>query len=258
MTSDPLFNPFKAALRCGRQQVGLWCALAEAYPAELCAAAGYDWLLLDAEHGPNDPRSILAQLQAIAGYGAHPVVRPPSTAPDFIRSILDMGVQTLLIPQVETVGQVQSLIQLTRYPPEGKRGVGAGLARAARWGGVDGYLSRADAQMALLIQIESARGLAALDEIASLPEVDGIFLGAADLAADMGYPGNADAPAVRDAIGRALARLRERNMPDGVLCTGPVPDLLAQCRFIAIGTDCGLLAGGARHLRATFAARRHD
>jgi 4-hydroxy-2-oxoheptanedioate aldolase len=252
---DHLTNRFKARLLAGELQVGLWSVLGDALAAEVCAGAGFDWMLLDIEHAPNDLRSILGQLQALAAYDAHPVVRPRSSDPDVIKQLLDIGAQTLLVPMVESGDQAARLVRAMRYPPGGTRGVGAGLARASRWGRIGGYLQRADAEVCLLVQIESRRGLENLEAIAATPGVDGVFIGAADLAADLGRLGQANHPEVVAAVEDAIARIRALEKPVGALSVdeGVARGLVAQgCRFVAVGADVQLLARGADRLVRAF------
>lgn len=252
---DRLTNRFKARLAAGDLQVGLWSVMGDALAAEVCAGAGFDWMLLDIEHAPNDLRTILSQLQALAAYDTHPVVRPRSSDPDAIKQLLDLGVQTFLVPMVESGDQAASLARAVRYPPDGIRGVGAGLARASRWMRIGGYLQRADAEVCLLVQIESRRGLENLEEIATIPGVDGVFIGAADLAADMGHLGQPGQPEVVSAIDDAIARLRALGRPIGALS---VDETVARglvdkgCTFVAVGADVQLLARGADRLARAF------
>lgn len=169
-------NEFKKRLLAGEPQYGLWLGLSETISAEICAGAGFDWLLIDAEHGPNDLRSILPQLQAIASYGSHPVVRPPHGDHVLIKQLLETGVQTLLIPMVESAEQAEHLVRAMRYPPHGIRGVGSALARASRWGRIADYAHRANDEMCLLVQVETKEGIANLEAIQRVEGVDGIFL----------------------------------------------------------------------------------
>src|SRR5271170_5351230 len=148
-------NVFKQALRQGKPQIGLWVGLADAYAAELLATAGFDCLIIDAEHAPNDPRSVLSQLQALAPYPAHAIVRPVCGSPELIKQYLDIGAQTLIIPMVETAEQARAVVAATRYPTRGVRGVGSALARASRWNQIDDYLKRSDDEMCVLVQVES-------------------------------------------------------------------------------------------------------
>jgi len=159
-------NTFKQRL-AREAQIGVWVGLADPYCAELAANAGFDWLLLDGEHAPNDLRSLLGQLQAVAPYACQAVVRPPVGDPVLIKQLLDIGAQTLLVPMVETAEQARGLVAAMHYPPHGIRGVGAALARASRWNSIPDYLDEADAQMCLLVQVESVRGLENLDAIAA-------------------------------------------------------------------------------------------
>jgi 4-hydroxy-2-oxoheptanedioate aldolase len=248
MSRDPftIENGFKTVLqRDGSCQIGLWQALANPYTAEISAAAGFDWLLFDGEHGPNDVPLLLAQLQAVAPYAVHPVARPPSGEARLIKQYLDIGFQTLLVPFIETAQQAEAVVVATRYPPAGIRGVGSGLARAARWNGVPGYLQRANEQICVLLQIETQLGLTNIEAIAEVEGVDGIFIGPADLAAALGHIGRPDHPNVVQRIEGAITKLQATRKPIGILAT--TADLIARyrslgCRFIAVGTDVALFS----------------
>jgi 4-hydroxy-2-oxoheptanedioate aldolase len=251
-------NPFKTTLRDGRPQIGLWLGLASSYTAELCAGAGFDWLLIDGEHAPNDLRSILSQLQAIAPYPSHPIVRPPIGETHRIKQILDIGAQTLLIPMVETAGQAAELVAATRYPPHGVRGVGSALARASRWNRRAGYLTEADEEVCLLVQVESRRGLDNIAAIAGVPGVDGVFIGPADLSAALGHLGNPGHPEVQAAIAHAIACVLSAGKAPGILSadTSKARFYLDQgCRFVAVGTDTGLLTQATTALASAFLDR---
>jgi len=248
-------NSFKQALRAGRPQTGLWVGLADPYVAELLATSGFDWLLLDGEHAPNDVRSLLAQLQAVAPYPVHPIVRAVAGDTVLIKQLLDIGAQTLLIPMVETAEQARALVAATRYPPRGVRGVGSALARAARWGQVEGYLTRAEEQICLLLQVESVRGLENLDAIAAVDGVDGVFFGPSDLAASMGMLGKSADQAVQAAVMNGIAAVRRAGKAAGVLTTEiPVARgyLEQGALFVGVGIDTLLLTRAARELASTF------
>lgn len=248
-------NSFKQALLQGRTQIGLWCALANGYGAEIAAGAGFDWLLIDGEHGPNDVRSILDQLQAVAPYPTHPVVRPVNGDADTLKPLLDAGVQTLLVPMVESAEQARAIVEATRYPPHGRRGVGAGLARASRWGRVADYVHRCHEQLCVLLQVESRAGLDNLDEIAAVDGVDGVFIGAADLGADMGYLGQPGHPEVNAALLDAFKRIQAAGKPAGALTVNEDlarEHLAAGCRFLAVGADAALLARATDALSRRF------
>ncbi|APG89358.1 4-hydroxy-2-oxoheptanedioate aldolase [Sinorhizobium americanum] len=248
-------NPFKAAIREGRFQLGLWVALASPYAAEVVAGSGYDWLLIDGEHAPNDLPLLAAQYRAIAGRGSHPIVRLPVGDTALIKQVLDTGVQTLLIPMVDTIEQARQLVRAVRYPPHGIRGVGAALGRATNFGRITDYLQNANDEICLILQIESRAGLAALDEIAALDGVDGLFIGPSDLAADMGHLGNPAHPDVRAAIVDGFARIHKAGKARGILTLDPVQardyrDLGAD--FMAIGTDVTLLVSATERLRLEY------
>ena len=252
---DMPINTFKQRLRSGEAQIGLWLGLADAYCAELAANAGFDWLLIDGEHAPNDLRTLLGQLQAVAPYPSQPVIRPVIGDTALIKQVLDIGVLTLLVPMVESADQARELVRSIHYPPHGVRGVGSALARASRWNSIPGYLDKADEQMCLLLQIESHEGLANLDEIAAVDGVDGVFIGPADLSASMGFRGNPGHPDVQAAIEDAIARIRQAGKAAGILSAD---EKLARrylelgAAFVAVGVDTTVLMRGLQTLAATF------
>jgi 4-hydroxy-2-oxoheptanedioate aldolase len=255
MASQFVANRFKAALKKGERQIGLWLAMADAYSAEICAGSGFDWLLLDGEHSPLDLRTMLEQLQAAAPYPTHPVVRPPTGDPVLIKQMLDIGASSLLIPMVETPEQAKMLVRATRYPPEGFRGVGAGIARAARWGRVGDYLEKANDDVCLLLQIETRAGLDNLEEIAKIEGVDGIFLGAADLSASLGHIGQPQHPEVVAAMEKAIRCILASGKAPGLLATDEkvASAHLAQgAQFVAVGVDVLLLAQATQALARRF------
>ncbi|WP_087686343.1 4-hydroxy-2-oxoheptanedioate aldolase [Pandoraea sp. PE-S2R-1] len=249
-------NAFKQALANRQRQIGLWMGLATPYAAELCAGSGFDWIVIDGEHAPNDLRSTLAALQAVAPYPSHPVVRLPQGDAVLIKQVLEIGATTLLVPMVESADMAAALVSAMRYPPQGTRGVGSGLARSSRWNRYDDYLHAANDTTCLLVQVETAEALAQVDAIASVDGVDGVFIGPADLAASMGYLGQATHPDVRKAIEDGIARIRAAGKPAGILC---VDEALARhyldlgVTFIAVGIDTSLLANASRALAAKFA-----
>lgn len=248
-------NPFKAALKARRAQIGLWLGLADPYAAGLCAGAGFDWLVVDGEHAPNDIRSTLAALTAIGGR-SHAVVRPPIGEVWMIKQILDIGAQTILVPMIESEGQARDMVAAVHYPPKGRRGVGAALARASEFGAVKDYIATADDEVCLLLQVESRAGLAALPAILRLDGVDGVFIGPADLAADMGYPGKSGAPKVQGAIDGAIRDIVAAGKAAGILTfdQGQAEHYLALgATFVAVGSDVGLLGDACRALRQRFA-----
>jgi 4-hydroxy-2-oxoheptanedioate aldolase len=237
-------NTFKQALKEGRQQIGLWVGLADAYAIEAIAGAGFDWLLIDGEHAPNDLRIVLGQLQAVAAYPTHAIVRLVTGDVPLIKQVLDVGAQTLLIPVVESAAQAATLVAATRYPPRGIRGVGSALARSSRWNQIGDYLHSADAQMCVLVQVETMRGVENLAAITATEGVDGVFFGPADLSASMGLLGQPGHPDVQKAILDGIAIVRKADKAAGVLA--PDPKLARQyldagALFVAVGVDTTLL-----------------
>ncbi|KQV41363.1 4-hydroxy-2-oxoheptanedioate aldolase [Rhizobium sp. Root1204] len=251
-------NLFKQALKEGRAQIGLWQALANPYTVEICAGAGYDWLLLDAEHAPNDIPLLVSQLQAMKGSASQAIIRPPIGDTYIVKQLLDIGAQTLLIPMVDTAELAQKMVQAVRYPPHGVRGVGAALARASAFNRIPDYLQTANDQVCLLVQVESRAGIANLDAIAATDGVDGVFVGPADLAADMGFLGKPGAPEVQAEVEKALAKIQSHGKAAGILIGDP--DLARRyldlgATFVAIGNDVTLLANATAKLLADFKAK---
>jgi len=248
-------NPFKRALKAGRPQVGLWLSMAQAYSAEVCATAGFQWLLIDGEHAPNDLSSTLQQLQAVAPYPSHPVVRAVNADKDGIKKLLDIGVQTLLVPMIDTPEQAAAVVAATRYPPLGVRGVGAAVARASRWGLRRHYLDEADGDACVLVQAETATALRHLEAICAVEGVDGVFIGPADLAASLGHRGQPGHPEVQAAIDGAIRTIVASGKAAGTL-TGDAAlarhYLALGARFVAVGIDVTLLAQATRRLAADF------
>lgn len=248
-------NAFKAALARGEPQIGLWLSLANPYTAELCATAGFRWLLIDGEHSPNDVRSLLAQLQAVAPYPAHPVIRAAVGDTTLIKQLLDIGARTLLVPMVDTAEQARAVAAATRYPPLGVRGVGASAARASRWGARRDYLNEANDEVCLLVQAETATAIANLKDICAVDGVHGVFIGPADLAASMGHRGNPGHPDVQAAIEGGIRTIVASGKAAGIL-TGDTAlarrYLELGATFVAVGIEAVLLAQATRRLAAEF------
>ncbi|HCD1612924.1 TPA: 4-hydroxy-2-oxoheptanedioate aldolase [Serratia marcescens] len=250
-----LTNHFKRALQEKRPQIGLWLGLCSSYSAELLAGAGFDWLLIDGEHAPNNVQTVLGQLQAVAPYPSQPVVRPPWNDAVIIKQLLDVGAQTLLIPMIQNAEQTRDAVRATRYPPHGVRGVGSALARASCWNRVPDYLQQADEQMCVLVQIETREAVKNLDAILQVEGVDGVFIGPADLSADMGFAGNPQHPEVQRTIDDAIARIRAAGKAPGILMANKALAqryLEAGALFVAVGVDTTLLARAAEALADEF------
>lgn len=250
-----LTNLFKTRLLAGDTQYGYWLAMANAYTAEIAATCGFDWLLIDGEHGPNDVRSILAQLQAVAPYPVCPIVRAVEGTTANIKQLLDIGAHNLLIPMIESAEQASNMVAATRYPPKGNRGVGAALARSSRWLAVENYGADIEENICLILQIESQKGIDNLDEILEVSGYDAIFIGPSDLAASMGYPGQTDHEKVQQAISIASDKIKAAGKAIGTLSTEPsmiktYANLGAT--FIAIGVDTLSYAESARNLAKQY------
>lgn len=254
-------NEFRDALRAGHKQIGLWVGLADANAAELLATCGFDWLLFDGEHAPNDVRTVLDQLRAVAPYPVHPVVRPVRGETSLIKQYLDVGAQTLLVPMIDTPEQAAQMVRAMRYAPDGVRGMGAALARASRWNQIENYVNQANQQMCLLVQAETTLALSHLQEIAEVEGVDGVFFGPADLSASMGYRGQASHPDVQRAILDGIKTVRGAGKAAGVLMANrqlAQTYLDAGAQFVAVGVDTTLLVQAATTLAHHFQAERAD
>jgi len=247
-------NAFKRAIVAGRQQIGLWVSLASPYSAEVVAGAGFDWLLFDGEHSPNDPPTMITQLQVAAAFPVESIVRPAWNDKVLIKRYLDIGAQSLLIPYVQNANEAAEAVAAIRYPTRGVRGV-AGVTRASRFGRVADYAKRAEEELCLLVQIETREGLDNLDAIAKTDGIDGVFIGPADLAAALGHLGNQQHPEVQSAIQDAVKRIRGHGKPAGILAT----DEASTRRYIewgtvftAVGLDAMVLARETEKLAAKF------
>ena len=247
-------NSFKRALAAGRPQIGLWCSLSSHYSVEVVAGSGFDWLLLDTEHSPNELPTVLSQLQAAAPYPTHPVVRVPWNDMVTIKRYLDIGAQSILIPYVQSEEEARNAVAYTRYPPAGLRGV-AGTTRAARFGRVKEYARRAHEELCVLVQIENRAGLESLEKIAAVEGVDGVFIGPADLHASLGYLGETANPKVVPTIDDAIRRIRRAGKAPGILSSVEADArrwLDCGALFVAVGADIGLLARESEKLVARF------
>lgn len=252
---DMPLNTFKRALAAGETQIGLFLGLANSYSAEIVGGTGFDWLLIDGEHGPNDLQSIIGQLQALAPYPVRPVVRTVDHDVARIKQLLDGGAQTLMVPMVETAADAEKLVRAMRYPPHGIRGVGTAMARAARWNGVADYFAHADQEMCLIVQIESTTGLAGLAEVLQVEGVDAVFIGPSDLAASMGYLGQPNHPEVKATVEAALRQIAAAGKAAGVFSADPVAaEAYRQmgARFLLVGVDALLLRNSAVALADKF------
>ncbi len=248
-------NPFKAALAEGRLQIGLWQSLATAITAEICAHAGFDWLLIDGEHGVNDIRSIRDQLQVITASPSHAVVRVPSVDVVAVKQVMDAGAQTILVPIVNTAADAAMMAGAMRYPPAGIRGNGAGVARVSGYGRDGDYLARANERACLLVQAETREALDNLEEICAVDGVDGVFIGPSDLATSLGHHGNPAHPEVETAILDAIARIRDAGKAPGILMADETRArryIETGALFVAVGSDVALLAKGSSALAETY------
>jgi 4-hydroxy-2-oxoheptanedioate aldolase len=249
-------NQFKAALReGGRPQIGLWLNTGEPLLAELAGTVGYDWLVIDGEHGPNDLRSIIGQLHALSSSPSEAVVRPPMGETWMIKQLLDAGARTLLVPMVDSAEQARELVRAVRYPPHGIRGVGAAVARASAFNTIADYADTAAEEICLLVQAETRAAIADLENIAAVEGIDGVFIGPADLSADMGYIGRIEAPEVQEVIEKAIGTITAAGKAAGILTFNEQLNLRyidLGARFVAVGSDVAEFAGALKGLAARY------
>ena len=247
-------NAFKRALAQGRRPIGFWLSLGSPAVAELVAGAGYDWVLVDTEHAPNELPDVIDQLRALEGGTAAAVVRPAWNDPVLVKRLLDAGAQSLLVPFVRNREEAERAVAATRYPPRGIRGV-ATITRASRYGRVDDYIRAAEDELCVVVQLETRASLAELEAIAAVPGVDALFVGPSDLAADLGHRGDPRHPEVQAVIADACGRCARLGKPLGTFA--PIEDdarryLDMGVRFAAVGADAVVLRRGADALREAF------
>jgi 4-hydroxy-2-oxoheptanedioate aldolase len=238
-----------------RAQIGVWVCSGNTTVAEICASSGVDWILIDAEHTPNDLQTVLLQLQAVFGHPATPMVRPPHGDPNLVKQYLDLGVQNLLIPMVNSAEEAAELVRAVRYPPRGIRGVGSALARASRWNRVDQDLANADDTIALFVQIETIEAVANLDSILAVDGISGIFVGPSDLAASMGLLGEQDHPEVMASVMETIAGAKRAGVAVGVNAFAPQTAqayIDAGVDFVLVGADVAMLARSSEALADQF------
>lgn len=251
-------NPLKRALADGQMQIGLWLNLASASATELVGGTGYDWALIDGEHAPYDPTMIQSQLRTLGQFDIAPIVRVPVGEDWVIKQVMDLGAQSLLVPMVDTGEQAARIVAATRYAPEGRRGMGAAVARAARYGQIDEYLQNANDEICLIVQAETRLAIENIDDIAGQEGVDCVFIGPADLSADMGHRGNPRHPDVAQAIAHAVDRIRAAGKAAGFLHYDHA-DFATYAemgvRFLGVGSEASLLRAALHaNLKAARAA----
>lgn len=248
-------NPFKRAIHAGTQQIGLWCAVPSNYVSEILAGAGFDWLVLDTEHAPNELPNVFNQLQSMVGYGTQPVVRVPWNDAVTLKRFLDIGTQSFLIPMVQDAEEARAAVAATRYPPDGIRGY-AVASRATRFGRVSDYFTRYADEMCVLVQVETMEALEKVEEIAAVPGVDGIFIGPGDLSASMGLLHQPTHPKVVEAIEDGLRRITAAGNRGGVLVVGDEAlarrYMAAGSVFTAVGVDAALFARSSEALAKQY------
>jgi 4-hydroxy-2-oxoheptanedioate aldolase len=247
-------NSFKRALGQGKIQIGLWSSLCSNIAAEVISESGFDWILLDTEHSPNEIPDLVTQLQAIQRGTATPIIRPAWNDAVLAKRALDIGAQSLLFPYVQNVEEAKRAVASTRYPPQGVRGVSV-AARASRYGRVPGYLTKANDEICVLVQVETRTALDQIEAIAKVEGIDGVFIGPSDLAASLGHLGNPQHGDVQKAIESAVKRLKALGKPAGILTSNEDEArryIEWGYRFVAVGADVGLLARNADALAKRF------
>jgi 2-dehydro-3-deoxyglucarate aldolase len=250
-------NGFRRDLLAGKTLIGCWASLGTSLTTEILGYAGFDWLLLDGEHAPNDYASFIAQLQALKDSPSAPMVRPQWLDPVVIKRLLDIGFFNFLIPFVESPEQAQRAVQATRYPPDGFRGVGT-AHRGNKFGFDTDYFKTINQNICVTVQIESRAGVEAAAAIAAIDGVDALFIGPSDLSAAYGFMLQPNAPEVQSAMQKILAGAKQHGKACGILATVEADArryLEMGMTFVAVGGDTGLLRNAATALAQKFKAR---
>lgn len=248
-------NRFKAGLKSGNTQFGLWLGITDTAMNEMLAGAGFDWLVVDHEHGPFELRDVLHALQTIAAYDTAPIVRPVNGEPALLKRLCDFGAQTFIVPMVDTAEQAADIVRAVKYPPQGNRGLGASMARAARWNMIPQYPHDANDEICVIVQAETVTAMENLATIATVDGVDGVFIGPSDLSASMGYLGDASHKTVINVVSKGIRKIRAASKFAGLLCLDET--LVAhfiECgaNFVGVGVDTLLLGNKARALAARY------
>ncbi len=247
-------NSFKRRLLSGDRLIGCWSSLANHITAEILGLAGFDWILLDGEHSPNDVNTFIPQLMALKDSSSAPIVRPASNNPVEIKRLLDAGFYNFLIPMIESVEEAKCAISATRYPPEGIRGVSVSQ-RGNRYGTVPNYFQNINKEICVMLQIESIKGMQAAKEIAALDGVDSLFVGPSDLAAALGHLGNPSHPEVQDAIAKVFSDTKSCGKASGILA--PVEAdarryIEMGATFVGVGSDLGVFKAATQALHKLY------
>jgi len=248
-------NPLKQALATQQRQIGLWCSLGHNITIEIVAGSGFDWLVLDMEHSPNDFRSVLTQLQVVAAYPTEAVVRLPDGNPSRIKQYLDIGVRSFVFPNVNSATEAAALVAATRYPTQGGiRGVSL-AQRANRFGRIKNYHANAYKDICIIAQIETPEAVNEAESIAQVDGIDALFVGPSDLSTNMGHLIEPKQPAVQDAIIQVQKSAQRAGKPVGILA--PVQEdaeyyLSLGYTLVAVGSDQGLLIAASDRLAQTF------
>lgn len=248
-------NTFKEAVYNRETIYGIWNGIVDTITVEILAGSGFDWIVIDGEHAPFDLRTIQTQLQVMAAYDVQVIVRPPVGDSVLIKQLMDMGVQSLLVPMVESASQAEELVKAMRYPPEGFRGIGTALARASKWNRTNDYFLDANNEMCLICQVESVEGINHLEEILEVSGVDGVFIGPADLAGSMGYLGQPNHPKVKGVVVKAIQRIKAKGKTAGFLSASKeIINYYSEqgANMIGVGIDTLLLAKAAKELAEQY------
>lgn len=246
-------NRFKAGLETGNTQFGVWLSIPDQTVAEIMAGAGFDWLLVDHEHGPFELRDVMSHLQAMAPYDVAAIVRPVNDDPGLLKKLCDIGAQSFIVPMIDTAEQAAAVVSAVKYPPDGRRGMGTSMARAARWNTVPGYLRQANDEICVIVQAETVTAIENLEAIVNTSGVDGVFFGPSDLSASMGHAGDVSHPEVMEAISSGLRTVQAAGKNAGLLCLdeSQLPHYVdCGANFVGVGVDTLLLGNSARALAA--------
>ncbi len=247
-------NQLRQRLLNHEKLIGCWSALGSPITTEVLGLAGFDWILLDGEHAPNDVLSFVPQLMALKDSNSMPVVRPPQNDPVVIKRLLDIGFYNILVPYVETEEDAIQAVASTRYPPVGIRGVSVGH-RNNGYGSVPDYFNKINDNIGVLVQVESRLGVENVDAIAAVEGIDCIFVGPGDLSAALGYLGQPNHPEVQKVIQDIFAAAKRHGKACGILA--PVEEDARRyiewgATFVGVGSDLGVFRGASQALADKF------
>jgi 4-hydroxy-2-oxoheptanedioate aldolase len=249
LRKDLFMKYLRKRVLSGEILAGTWCNLGSSLTVEMAGVAGFDWLLLDVEHGFGDLEALVPQLQAARATPAAPIARVAWNETPLIKRVLDMGASGVMVPYVCTADEARRAVAAMRYPPAGMRGVAKMTPATAYGRDFERYFAEANENLLTVTQIETAAGVENAAEIAGVEGVDVLFVGPMDLSVNLGVREQFDHPLYRQAMDTVLAACRAKGKAAGILLMSAAqiePALEQGFTFVALGSDGGMVASGMR------------